>query len=233
MQKDVEMGTPEGGDHKNLIDQMIDRKFSDEEIHDHIFTFIAAGYETNSLQTAYTLFLLAVHQNHQEKVYQEIVQVFPADDKNISREKLESMQYLEMVIQESMRLLPPIPYIARKTEEQFELNELLVPKNVTLIINLFNLHRNKTIWGADSEEFNPERFSAEKVSERHSHGFLPFSEGPRDCIGKYYAMLAIRMVLVKFLRSYKVTTDLKSELKFKADISLKTCQNLDVKIEKR
>lgn len=228
------MGFP-GAEHENVIDQLIrhDRQFSDEEIHDHIYTFITAGYETISLQTAFTLLLLAIHQDKQEKVYQEILRHFPTD-MVINREKLESLQYLEMVIQESMRLLPPVPYIARKTQEQLELKDLVVPKGVTLVVNLFNLHRKKDIWGPDADEFRPERFLPENESKRHSHSFLPFSQGARDCLGKYYAMLALRTVLAKFLRNYKVTTNLKyEELKFKADLNLKICQNLSVRIEKR
>lgn len=223
-------------DHKNFIDQLIlhEGQFSDEEIHDHIYTFITAGYETTSLQVAFTLLLLAMHQDEQEKVYQEILEVFPTDDTTTSRENLESLHYLEMVIQESMRLLPPVPYLARKTQEQLQLDKLVVPVGVTLVVNLFNLHRKKDIWGTDAEEFRPERFLPENDSKRHSHSFLPFSQGPRDCIGKYYAMLAIRTVLVKFLRNYKITTNLKyEELKLKAELTLKICQSLKVKIEKR
>lgn len=235
-QKDIEMGLPACGDNKNFIDQLIlhDGSFSDEEIHDQIYSFIAAGYETTSLQISYTLLLLAIHQDEQEKVYREILRVFPTDDATASRENLESLQYLEVVIQESMRLLPAVPYIARKTHEELELSGLVVPKGVILVVDLFNLHRKKDIWGADADEFKPERFLPENASKRHSHSFLPFSQGPRDCIGKYYAMLAIRSALAKFLRNYKVTTDLKYEkLKLQADITLKICQNLNVKIAKR
>ena len=235
-QKDLEKGL-KSADHKNLIDQLIlhERQFSDEEIHDHIFTFITAGYETTSLQTAFTLLLLAMHQENQEKVYQEILKVFPNDDTTMmSREKLESLQYLEMVIQESMRLLPPVPFITRKTQEQFELNNLIVPKGVILVMNLYNLHRKKEIWGPDADIFKPERFLPEFESKRHSHSFLPFSQGTRDCLGKYYAMLAMRTILVKFLRNYKIMTDLKyEELKLQADLTLKICQNLNVKLVKR
>lgn len=235
-ERDEEMGKPSGGELKNFIDQLIlhDGRFSDEEIHDHIYTFVAAGYETTALQTAFTLLLLAIHKDVQEKVYQEILEAFPNDEMEINREKLESLNYLEVVIKESMRLLPPVPIIGRETIEDFELNELIVPKGVTLLINFFNLHRRKDIWGPDAENFNPERFLPENDKKRHSHSFLPFSNGSRDCIGKYYAMLSIMTILVKFVKNYRITTDLKyEELKFKADITLKVCQNLMVKIEKR
>lgn len=233
-QRDEEMGKPHA-DRKNFIDQLIlhDGKFSDDEIHDHIYTFVAAGYETTALQTAFTLLLLAIHQDAQEKVYCEIREVF-AESENIDREMLGKLNYLDMVIKESLRLLPPVPLIGRETIEELELNDLVVPKGVTLLVNFFSLHRRKDAWGADAEDFNPDRFSPENEDDRHSHSFLPFSGGLRNCIGRHYAMLAIKIILVKFLQNYKVTTDLKyDELKYKADITLKICQNLSLKIEKR
>lgn len=236
-EKDVEeIGQSSNGvERKSFIDQLIlhDGQFSDEEIHDHIYTFVAAGYETTALQTAFTLLLLAMHENVQEKVYQEILREFSNENRSDVDSSVD-FSYLEMVIKESMRLLPPVPIIGRETLEDFELGERVVPKGVTLLVNFFNIHRRKDIWGPDADEFNPDRFLSENVAKRHSHTFLPFSKGSRDCIGKNYAMLAIRTILVKFLRNFKVMTSIKyDELKFKADITLKICEDLMVKLEKR
>lgn len=233
-QKDEEMGGETSVERKNFIDQLILGQFTDEEIHDHIYTFVAAGYETTALQTAFTALLLAMHPEVQEKLFHEISEVFAASETEISEENLRKLKYLDQVINESMRLLPPVPLIGRETIEELELGELVVPKGVTLLVNFFNLHRRKEFWGEDADDFNPDRFLPENEANRHSHCFIPFSKGPRDCIGKNYAMLAIRTVLVKILRRYKLSTDLKfDELKFKADITLKICAKLDVKIEKR
>lgn len=234
-QRDEETGAP-SADHKNFIDQLIlhDGQFSDEEIHDHIYTFVAAGYETTALQTAFTLLLLAIHQDVQERVCVEIREAFPKLESPVDPENLKKLTYLDMVVKESMRLLPPVPLIGRETIEDLELNDIVVPKGVTLLINFFSLHRKKDLWGADADDFNPDRFSTANETQRHSYSFLPFSEGPRNCIGKHYAMLAIKTILVKFLTNYKVMTDLKyDELKLKADITLKICQDLLMKVEKR
>lgn len=233
--KDEELGEP-NAEKRNFIDQLIlnDKKFSDEEIHDHLYTLVAAGYETTSLQVTYTLLLLAMHQDEQDKVYREILETFSLALTTVDTEKLEKMKYLDLVIKESMRLLPPVPLVGRETLEDFELNELVVPQGVTLVINFFNLHRRKDIWGEDAAAFKPERFLPENESQRHPHSFLPFSEGPRNCIGKNYATLAIRTILVKFLHKYKVSTDLKfDEISFKADLTLKICEQISVKIEER
>lgn len=235
LERDEEMGQP-GTEHKNFIDQLIfnDGDFSDEEIHDHIYTLIAAGYDTTALQTAFTILLLAMHPETQEKVFDEIFEFFPSEDIKTTKESIDKLKFFDLVIKESMRLLPPVPLIGRETFEAFELDGLVFPPGVTLLVNLFNLHRRKDIWGPDSEDFNPLRFSAGQHCERHSHSFIPFSMGARDCIGKNYAIYAIKVTLLRFFKSYKVTTDLKyEELKFKADITLKIVQNLMVKIVKR
>lgn len=233
--KDEELGEP-SIENRNFIDQLLlqNKEFSDEEIHDHIYTIVAAGYETTALQATYTLLLLAMHPDEQEKVYGEILAVFPTAESTMNQESLDQLKYLNLVIKESSRLLPPVPLIGRETLEDFDLNDVVVPKGVTLVINFFNLHRRKDIWGEDANEFNPERFLRGNEAKRHSHCFLPFSAGPRDCIGKNYAMLATRTILVKFLRKYKISTDLKyDEIKFKADLTLKTCDKISVKIEER
>lgn len=220
-------------DHKNFIDQLIlsdNHKLTDEEIHDHIYTFIAAGYETIALQTAHILLLLAMHTNEQEKLYSEICEMNLTE--NVDKSSLDRMKYLDAVMRESMRLLPAVPIVGREVMEEIELNDLKVPKSVTMIINFFKLHRREDLWGPDAAKFNPERFL--KNDTNHSFHFLPFSEGPRDCIGKHYAKLAMKVIIVDFIRHYKVTTDLKyDELKFKSDVTLKLCQKMFVKIEKR
>lgn len=215
----------------SFIDHLIlhSNEFTDEEIHDHIYTFVAAGYETVTLQTFFTLILLAIHTDIQDKVYDEITEI-----SDINYESLSKLTYLEMVIKESMRLLPAIPLVGRETQEEMEIGILTFPKGVTLLIHLFNLHRRIDIWGADANQFNPERFRPEKAAKRHSHSFLPFSEGLRDCIGKTYAMLAMKTIIVKFLSHYKVTTNVKfDDLTYKADITLKICQDVEMNVQRR
>lgn len=172
-------------EHMNFIDHLIlhGNKFSDEEIHDHIYTFVAAGYETVALQSFYTLLLLGIHTEVQERVYNEIVAVIPANAK-INHESLVKLSYLDMVIKESMRLLPAVPIIGRETQEEVQIGERKIPKGQQLMIHFFNLHRRKDIWGDNATQFDPDRFLPENEAKRPPNSFLPFSSGLRDCIGK-------------------------------------------------
>lgn len=218
-------------DHKNFIDHLIlgegSQKLTDEEIHDHIYTFIAAGYEKLALQSAHTLLLLAMHEREQEILYQEICDINLTE--RLKQSELDRMTYLDAVIRESMRLLPAVPIIGREVVEEFQLDDSVVPKSVTLLINFFKLHRRKDLWGDDANEFHPERFFNNTNSN-----FLPFSTGPRNCIAKFYAELSCKVMIVDFIRHYKISTDLKyEEIKFKSDITLKIWQKMLVKVEKR
>lgn len=224
-------------DNKNFIDQLIlsdNHKLTDEEIHDHIYTFIAAGYETIALQTAHTLLLLAMHTSEQEKLFREICEMnLTADKSRVDKASLDRMKYLDAVMLESMRLMPAVPIVGREVMEEIQLNNIKVPKSVTMIINFFKLHRREDLWGVEAGKFDPERF-LKNDDDNHSNRFLPFSTGARDCIGKHYAKLAMKVIIVDFIRHYKISTDLKyEELKFKSDVTLKLCQKMLVKIEKR
>lgn len=129
-QRDEEMGiniSAYDSERKTFIDHMISHKdkFSDDEIHDHIYTFVA-GYEKVALQTFYTLLLLSCNAKVQEKLYNEITENLP--DEKLEFESLNKLSYLDMVIKESMRLLPAIPIIARETQEEIEIGTRKIPK---------------------------------------------------------------------------------------------------------
>lgn len=232
---DEEMGGTQNRG-KMFIDQLIchQHKFTDDEIRDHVYSVVAAGYETSSLLTAYTVLLLAMHPTIQDRVYDEIKLMNKSDENGIDNEYLQRLSYLDMVIKETMRLFPVTPIIGRKTHEEMDLNELKFPKEVTLVISIFSLHRRKDVWGENAELYNPDHFLPENIAKRHPYSYIPFSSGSRNCLGNNYAMLAIKIMLVKLLKTFKVTTNLKYEdIKFKSDITLKICTDHLVFIQKR
>lgn len=232
---DEEMGDTQNRG-KMFIDQLIchENKFTDDEIRDHVYSVVAAGYETSSLLTAYTVLLLAMHPIVQDRVYDEINLMIKSDELGIDNGYLQRLSYLDMVIKETMRLFPVTPIIGRKTHEEMDLNELKFPEEVTLIISIFSLHRRKEVWGDNAEIFNPDHFLPENIAKRHPYSYIPFSGGTRNCLGNKYAMLAIKIMLVKLLKKFKFTTNLKYEdIKFKSDITLKICTDHLVFIQKR
>lgn len=169
-----------------LIDHILlnEDKFTDQEIHDHIVTFVS-GYETWANALAHTMLLIAIHPDIQEKCFDEINCVFSSKDIEIDAVSMNQLQYLDMVQKEVYRLMPVVPIVMRQTRDDFELEKgLVVPKNVNFIINLYALHRRRDVWGAEADTFNPDNFLPENANKRHPFSFIPFSSGQRNCIGK-------------------------------------------------
>lgn len=220
-----------------FIDQILKNKglFSDRQIWEHILTILAAGYETSATCLSHAMLFLAIFQDVQGNVVDEINEVFPDSDTEITVEKLGKLQYMERVIKETLRLAPVGPVIFRETREKFEIEPgLVIPKGVVFILHIYCLHRSKQIWGERADEFDPDNFLPERVAERHPAAFIPFSFGKRNCIGLRYAMLSMKVILLRMLQNYKFTTHLKySELRFKSTLTLQLIGKHLVQIERR
>lgn len=165
---------------------------------------------------------------------EEINEVYALDDE-ITFESLNKLKYMDLVIKESLRIAPVGPVIFRETMEDFELEKgLIIPKGTTFVVNIFALHRRKDIWGEKAEEFDPDNFLPENVAKRHPCSFIPFSVGRRNCIGHRYAMLSMKIILLKLFKNFKFSTDIKfEEMRFKAVLTLKLCGDHLVSITNR
>ncbi|KXJ82466.1 hypothetical protein RP20_CCG013540 [Aedes albopictus] len=208
--------------------------FSDQEISDQVFTMIIAGNETSATQMAHTCLLLAMNPAAQEKAYQEVQQIIPTKDTYIDADILRKLVYIEAVLKESMRLLPVGSLISRKNLQEIVLDGHKIPKNTPLLMKPYSLHRRSDIWGSDAEQFIPERFLREEAKQRHPYAFIPFSGGPRGCIGVRYAMMSLKIMLALILMNYKISTQLRyRELKIHYQLSLNLAGPHAVNLERR
>ncbi|XP_043064923.1 probable cytochrome P450 313a1 [Drosophila ficusphila] len=169
---------------------------------------IAAGFDTSGLTAYHTLYTLAAHPQFQAKVFDELTEVFPnSADFQITHTDVQKLVYLDRVIKETLRLIPAIPITAREAATDLRLpNGVVIPKGVLIGTDIFHTHRNPEFWGPEADIFNPDNFLPENLQKRHSHAFVGFARGKRNCIGLKYAMLSIKFVLAKILRNYRVKT---------------------------
>lgn len=169
-----------------LLDDLIkhDNKLSDLDIRNQVFIATATGYETIAVQSAQIILLLAMHPQIQTKLFDEINEIVVSDQNRIDCDVLEKLCFMENVIFESMRLFPVVPFTCRKIVEDFTLEDLSIPKNLTVFINFYSLHRRNDLWGESSHLFNPDNFLPQNVEKREPGSFLPFSTGNRSCIGE-------------------------------------------------
>ncbi|XP_065366620.1 probable cytochrome P450 313a4 [Calliphora vicina] len=198
------------------------------------YTMISGSYETTSTTLYSLIVMLAMHPLVQEKLYQDVIEIIPATDA-IVYEHLEQLPYLQMVLSETLRLVPPIPFIGREALESCTLTkDLTIPRDFQILIPIFHLHRSTTLWGANAHKFNPDNFLDAEKDRRHPYAYVPYSKGVRNCIGWRYADISLKFVLLGLLRQYKFVTSFAYEdLYFVQKISLQYLREPKIKIIKR
>lgn len=178
-------------------------RFSDDEIKAQLITWLLAGYQTSSNTLAFTAYHLAMDADVQERLRCEIEIGNQTYSELPLYDLVHEIEYLDCVMKESMRLCPPLYYFNRKCEETCVINdELTIPAGLDVIVPVYALHHDQEAW-PDPEVYNPERFRGPAKDTLHPFQFLPFGAGPRNCIGMMYAMMEIKVALVRILRKFK------------------------------
>ncbi|XP_040159832.1 probable cytochrome P450 313a4 [Anopheles arabiensis] len=217
----------------SLIEQlqnsaMLDSAAMEQELN----TIIFAGNETSAMTVANTILLLAMHPHVQEKLFEEIRLLCGAEEEqSIGYETLNRLTYMELVLKESLRLLPIAAVVGRRTTAEVDLGQYRLPADIDIVIDIFDIHRNPAYWGSDADRFRPERFEG----LRHDpFALLPFSAGSRNCVGLRYAWISMKIMLLKVLRSYRIDTDLKLEdLTMKIALTMKISNGHMVRLKRR
>nr|XP_049702800.1 cytochrome P450 4d2 [Helicoverpa armigera]WRX06091.1 CYP341B5P [Helicoverpa armigera] len=226
---------------KSFLELMIEASggssgYNDMELREEIVLLFVAATDTTTLGASFTSVLLARHPQVQEKVYQELQEVFGDSNRPVTADDLTRLKYLDAVIRESLRLYPPGPLLLRRADEDVVLpSGQTLPKGTGIMLCVFATHRNPRYWGEDAEQFRPERFLDEQL--RHPAAFLAFSYGPRNCIGYRFAMMSMKTVLATLLRRYKVLPiseeDLGKPIDLKFDVMLRAADDFQVILEPR
>ncbi|XP_022175937.1 cytochrome P450 4C1-like [Myzus persicae] len=209
--------------------------FSDSDIRDEVVTMMTGGSETSAITVSFCLLMLAIHQDIQNKVYDEIYDIFGEGDQIVTVEDTRRLVYLEQVIKETLRLYPAGPLILRETQEDLKIssNDYVLPKGTTCVVSIIATHHSPDLY-PNPWTFDPDRFSPENVAKRHRYSFIPFSGGPRGCIGSKYAMLSMKVTVSTFLRHFSVHTDIKiTDIKLKIDLLMRSVHGYPVTIRPR
>ncbi|CAG8599662.1 4684_t:CDS:2 [Acaulospora morrowiae] len=182
----------------------VEEKMSDLELQYQIMTFLVAGHETTSSALSFILYFLAQNPDVQDHLRKELCDAFPDPDFIPSFDNLNSLEYLSCVIKESMRIAPSVPIILRAPNEDHIFGEYVIPKHTPIVIPIAAIHKLPAIWGEDAEEFKPERWLNPNISsEINNLNYLPFSTGPRSCIGNRMAMAEIKTLLSILIRRFR------------------------------
>ncbi|KAI5745271.1 hypothetical protein M8J76_009651 [Diaphorina citri] len=175
----------------------------------NLFVFLTTGYESTSSTIASVLYELALNQDVQQKVRQEVEENMTQWSYN----SLSNLKYLDQVISESQRLHPVNTSLSRQcTVEKFKLpgTEIWIPRGTHICIPTFAMYKDPKYF-PEPDRFNPDRFSKEK-SDQISKVFLPFGEGPRQCIAKRFALIEVKSVISNLILNFNFVPCSKTEI---------------------
>ncbi|KAH6775512.1 hypothetical protein C2S52_013073 [Perilla frutescens var. hirtella] len=173
-----------------------------EDVMNECEQFYLVGSETTSCLLVWTMVLLCQHPHWQTRAREEVNRVF-GDNPHPTFESLNHLKTVTMILQEVLRLYPPVPIIVRRTKEEVQLGKWTIPAGVYLQVLIGLLHHDPKIWGDDAKEFNPLRFSGGVSAATTSpYSFIPFAAGPHLCIGQNFAMIEAKMAIAMILRRF-------------------------------
>ncbi|XP_026825369.1 cytochrome P450 4C1 [Ooceraea biroi] len=167
-----------------LIAASRENHITDFDIREEVDTFMFAGHEPTAVGICYLLLLLAEHKDIQDRIRAEVDSVMQEDGERFTLAMLQKLPYLDRCLKESMRLYPSVHFISRLISEDVTFQKkYVVPAGTVVHLNIYGVHRDPNFW-PNPEVFDPDRFLPERSQNHHPYSYLPFSAGPRNCLGK-------------------------------------------------
>ncbi|XP_066276891.1 cytochrome P450 4F2-like isoform X2 [Branchiostoma lanceolatum] len=179
---------------------------TDAEIRDEVDTFLFEGHDTTASGISWTLYYLAKHPEYQERCRREGEGLLQGRTE-MTWEDLSKLPFTTMCIKESLRIRPPVPSYSRQITKTLTFPDgKTLPEGSIVTAGAIYSHHNPLIW-PDPEVYDPLRFSPERSKDRHHHAFVPFSAGPRNCIGQNFAMNEMKVAVALILQRFRLELD--------------------------
>ncbi|XP_061380021.1 cytochrome P450 4V2-like isoform X1 [Danaus plexippus] len=204
-------------------------QFTDQDIRQHVDTFIAAGEDTSAGVIMLCLITVGSYPQVQKEIHKELKQIFGDEDRDVTREDLSKLVYLEAVIKETMRFYPIVPIIARDLDKDIKLSNCTLSKGRSAVLSIYGIHRHP-MWGPDADEFRPERWL--DLPLNYQKYFAAFSLGRRICIGKTMAIASLKVTMAHIFRNYIIHGE-HTNMKLKFELTLKAVSGHHISIGRR
>ncbi|KAL6416373.1 hypothetical protein ACFW04_013527 [Cataglyphis niger] len=212
-----------------LIAVSRDSLLSDSDIREEVDTFMFEGHDTTAMGITFALLLLAEHKDIQERVRIEVENAMQESGGKLTMRSLQNLPYLERCLKEALRLYPSVFFVIRNIEEDVKLHSHVIPAGTMLFLNIYGVHRDPNFW-SNPEIFDPDRFLPERIQKRHPYSYLPFSAGPRNCIGQRFGLLELKAMIAPLIHNfYLEPIDHLKDIRLKADIIIRPSHPVHIK----
>ncbi|KAL6418322.1 hypothetical protein ACFW04_012207 [Cataglyphis niger] len=212
-----------------LIAVSRDNNLSDLDIREEVDTFMFEGHDTTAMGITFALLLLAEHKDIQERVRVEVDKAMQKNGGKLNKKSLQNLPYLERCLKEALRLYPSVFLILRNVEEDVKLRSYIIPGGTNLFLNIYGVHRDPNFW-PNPEVFDPDRFLPERIQKRHPYSYLPFSAGPRNCIGQRFGLLELKAMIAPLIHNfYLEPIDHLKDIRLRADMIIRPFHPVHIK----
>ncbi|KAF2895429.1 hypothetical protein ILUMI_10744 [Ignelater luminosus] len=199
----------------------------------HMYTLYLASEDTMTVITAILCVCLGMYPEYQKKASEEIREVFGETPRDVTYHDITKLQYLDMCVRDVLRLIPIAPFIVRKAIEDFHIDNWTIPKECAIFVSIFDVHRDPEHWD-NPNHFHPDHFLPEVVTKRHPYAYVPFSAGPRGCVGKILAFIGLKLIMANILQRFEIEADGKfSDIVLRSDITVRSQSGYRVRLKKR
>ena len=198
--------------------------FSDEELLDELMTLIVAGFETSANTLNWVWYLVAGHPDVEQQLLDEAARVMPGVDA-VTADNATAMTYTQQVLEETLRLYPPVWLFTRRSREDDEINGYDVPPGTDIYLSPYILHRTDQHW-PDPERFDPERFALVDGKPKKERPYFPFSLGPRRCLGEYFSFLEMKVHIGLLLPRFRMAVVDAGAPELELGINLRTARDI-------
>ncbi len=197
-----------GGDRGDLLSMLLEARdeetgssLSDRELRDQIVTFIGAGHETTAVALSWIFYLLSQHPDADARLRDEVDRALGGRVPTL--DDLASLAFTRRVIEESLRLYPPVYGTIRDVREEDEIGGYRIPARTMIVLVPYVTHRHPEFW-PDPERFDPDRFLPEAVAARPRFAWYPFLGGPHQCIGQEFAMMEATLAVAMVAQAFRL-----------------------------
>ncbi|XP_060231838.1 LOW QUALITY PROTEIN: cytochrome P450 3A19-like [Meriones unguiculatus] len=177
------------------------KALTDSDILAQSIFFIFAGYDTTSSTLAFMLHALATRPHVQARLQAAVDAALPGGVSPPTYQSLEALDYVDMVVSETLRLYPVCSRVDRVCGRDVTLHGVSLPRGAVVTVPVYALHHDPGRW-AEPEDFRPERFSPEHRAAIDPYSYLPFGCGPRNCIGRRFALMTMKLALTKLVQRF-------------------------------